>query len=366
MTEVCVWPCLTNTQIAAFVIVPIIEFFAIWFLLRVVYPPPEQEAVRKADEGTHLLFLDEGTAADSYDEYDWKDTFDMVFLVGMLVSLGALLVATALYQPYLFTNLHFWLMQLPKVGVMMTVSLLGGILCRYFCEVDSKGYIITNKNSIFKVNYTRKLQHFAAYAVPLFLVSGEKGVLSLAWGDWFTCLGFMILIKPLRERSTFIMLQFNSLDRPEDRPNTLNWIVAGNIIPGFLLIIFFRWLYSFTGQEALSYIFIMITGIGDGFAEPVGYGLGKHKYWTKAFMSDRRYKRSYEGSACVFISCVVFCCVYWYAFDNEWQMWIAALILSPTMTYAEAVSPHTLDTPFLMTLGGFVLWFVTHLTVNWH
>lgn len=67
------------------------------------------------------------------------------------------------------------------------------------------------------------------------------GPLTLAWGNWFTLLGFLVLIKPIRERTTFFMLQFNSLDRPEDRPNTLSWIVGGNIIPGCLMIIFFRW-----------------------------------------------------------------------------------------------------------------------------
>merc|ERR1719334_3061394 len=34
-------------------------------------------------------------------------------------------------------------------------------------------------------------------------------------------IGFLVLIKPIRERFDFFMLQFNSLDRPEDRPNTL-------------------------------------------------------------------------------------------------------------------------------------------------
>jgi len=346
--------------------VPILELLAICYLLRVVWPPSaepkraDEETGAKPSETTPLIFLDEGTAAGGY-ELDWKNTFDLTFLLGMIFALFGLLACTWYSAPEYFHNLSFWLHQLPKVLVMMTVSLFGGILCRIFCQIDEKGYIVTNKNSVFKVNYTRKLQHFAAYMVPLFMHGGEKGILALAWGDWFTCLGFLVLIQPIRERSTFFMLQFNSLDRPEDRPNTLNWIVAGNIIPGLILIIFFRWLYAPTGHEALTYVFIMITGIGDGFAEPVGYAFGKHKYWTKAFMSNRRYKRSLEGSACVFLSCVIFCCTYWYAFDGALQMWVAAILLSPMMTYAEAVSPHTLDTPFLMTLGGFVLYGVINL-----
>ncbi len=80
-----------------------------------------------------------------------------------------------------------------------------------------------------------------------------------------------------------------ALDRPEDRPNTLSWIVGGNILPGCVLIIFFRWVYQFTGQGDMTYIFLFITGIGDGFAEPVGIYLGKHKYWTASCMGDRKY-----------------------------------------------------------------------------
>jgi len=325
----------------------------------------EKQAIAdEADEATPL-FLEEGTVAGDY-EKDWTQTFDLVFLAGMVIMLGVLLLATALTEPELFHNPIFWVYQLPKLFVMMIVSFCGGLVCRCFCEVDEKGYIITNKASAFKVNYTRKLQHFAAYAVPLVVHGGEKGPLALAWGDWFTLLGFMILIKPFRERSKIIMLQFNSLDRPEDRPNTLNWIVAGNIVPGLILIIFFRWLYEFNGQADLSFIFIMITGIGDGFAEPVGIAWGRHKYWTTACFSNRKYQRSYEGSACVFLSCSIFCACFWYSFANAWQYWAAVIILSPSMTWAEAASPHTMDTPFLMSLGGLVLLACTHITVHTH
>ncbi len=36
-------------------------------------------------------------------------------------------------------------------GCMMAVSLFGGFLCRYFCPIDQKGYIVTRKDSVFKV-----------------------------------------------------------------------------------------------------------------------------------------------------------------------------------------------------------------------
>lgn len=46
-------------------------------------------------------------------------------------------------------------LQIPKLGCMIVVSVLAGSLCRHFCPADSMGYIITSKNSWFKV--TRNL-----------------------------------------------------------------------------------------------------------------------------------------------------------------------------------------------------------------
>lgn len=285
----------------------------------------------------------------------------------MTVLLAALCVWTELTHPELWANYMFWIEQLPKLGLMIAVSLIGGLMCRHFCKIDEKGYIITTKNDVFKVNYTRKLQHFAAYMIPLLISSpaADYGPLTLCWGNWFTLCAFLILIKPLRERSTFIMLQFNSLDRPEDRPNTLSWIVGGNIIPGCVMIIFFKWLYSLNGQQDMVYIFVFITGIGDGLAEPVGIYLGKHKYWTTSCFGDRRYQRSFEGSSCVFISGIIFVSCFWYTFESALQFWIALALIPPAMTYSEATSPHTIDTPFLMGVGGTMLWVISHVDVTW-
>jgi len=312
----------------------------------------------------------EGESAGSYDT-PWTQTFDLVFLLFMVGMFFVLLLWTYLQAPVLFSNGYYWLEQLPKVLIMMSVSLIGGWACRCFCEKDEKGYIITNKTSAFKVNYTRKLQHFAAYLVPLLLhtraAPEQRGVLTLSWGNWVTLLGFVIMIKPLRERSTFVMLQFNALDRPEDRPNTLSWIVGGNIVPGIVMIIFFRWLYSSTGLDPdMTYIFLFITGIGDGLAEPVGIYFGKHKYWTTSCFGDRRYQRSLEGSACVFISSLIFCTCMWYTFHSSWQYYVSMVVLAPVMTYAEATSPHTIDTPFLMGWGGIILFVVGHAALKWH
>jgi hypothetical protein len=140
----------------------------------------------------------------------------------MGVSLLALIGATQLLHPELWSKGIFWGLLAAKFGLMMGVSVLGGLICRCYCDFDKKGYIMTTNSSWFKVNYTRKIQHFAAYMIPLVLKVPEScdcsGILNDFWSEWATLLGFLVLIKPVRESATVFMLQFNSLDRPEDRP----------------------------------------------------------------------------------------------------------------------------------------------------
>jgi len=78
-----------------------------------------------------------------------------------------------------------------------------------------------------------------------------------------------------------------------------------------------------------------------------------------------RYQRSWEGSACVFLSSILFVSCFWYTFESATQFWLALALLPPAMSYAEATSPHTIDTPFLMGVGGVMLYLISHLHVEW-
>jgi dolichol kinase len=366
------WPAdITPVESWTIGLLPVAALVLVYVMLRIVWPVPESalpqyQSVPAPNETTALKpiempktsLIEEGEVGGDYEE-SWLRTFDFYFLVGMLGYLAVMLILTKIYAPELFSSPLFWIMQLPKLGVMMLVSLIGGIICRHFCDVDEKGYIMTNKSSKFKVNYTRKLQHFAAYMVPLVIKSEVSGPLALAWGDFFSMLGFLVLIKPIREHSKFFMLQFNSLDRPEDRPNTLTWIILGNIAPGMFILLFFKWLFA--DQGALTFILVFITGIGDGLAEPVGITWGKHKYKTRGCFSKKKYTRSWEGSACVFISGLVFPALQYADFDNFTQVLLSMLILAPTMAYAEATAPHTMDTPVLMIGCGTILYVITNV-----
>lgn len=60
-------------------------------------------------------------------------------------------------------------MQIPKLACMVVVSVLAGLLCRHFCPVDELGYIMTSKNSWFKV---RDMMHSLLCGTQERLVQG--------------------------------------------------------------------------------------------------------------------------------------------------------------------------------------------------
>lgn len=299
---------------------------------------------------------------------DWKKTFDFEFLIGWILAFCILLGVTIYLRPSLLSNYHFFSFLFIKIIVMMLMSLVGGILCRHFCKVDEKGYIITNKDSWFKVNYTRKLQHFAAYLIPLISISAipktrlhPAGIIPHIWESLFVLLAFLLLIKPIREASRIFMLQFNSLDRPEDRPNTLKWIVLGNILPGLILASTFKQLFEQINEPNLVFIIIFIIGIGDGLAEPVGIYWGKKKYLAPSWGLKKRYIRSYAGSACVYISSLIFVAMFFSDFNHIHQFFTALIVIPIIMTFTEAAAPHSMDTPLMMIIGFSLLYMIAIL-----
>lgn len=294
---------------------------------------------------------------DFYDP-DWENSFDMILLAFMIAFFLALVVLTGIVHPKMYTQptdyVGFWLAQVGKIAFMSLVAFSGGLV------VTQLGV---------KVNYTRKIQHFCAYLVPLVVNEhqyadnlGDAVIISW-WGYFFTLTSFAIFIYPIRTRIRAVDIMFASLDRPEDRPNTLKWMCS-QIFIGYVIISLFRTYFEATGQmqaKGLVFIPVIITGIGDGLAEPVGIRFGKHKYATRGLCSDKAYTRSYEGSACVFISGVIAILMFTSMFSNWLQICVALATIPITMTLAEAYSPHTWDTPFLMLTGCFILWGITFL-----
>ena len=167
---------------------------------------------------------------------------------------------------------------------------------------------------------------------------------------------FLIALRISRSWLKRFMLQFNAMDRPEDRPHTLKWIILGNVLPGLLLSVYFQYLFEkVLNAPFLVMIVVIAVSIGDGLAEPVGMYLGKHKYTVPAWNFKRRYTRSYAGSACVFITTLIGVLAFHGDFQTTRQFIAALVILPPLMTFAEAFAPHSMDTPVMMLSGYTVL-----------
>ncbi len=207
-----------------------------------------------------------------------------------------------------------------------------------------------------RVNYTRKINHFVLFFVPIFLHRAFDFQPSLVTT---TATGALLIASlglyshPIRSRIPPLAIMFASLDRPEDRPYTLWWL-SSQVVAGYLVIIPLVILFGWLGHGGLMMIPILINAIGDGLAEPVGIRFGKHEYRVRALHGDREYVRTLEGSACVFFAGLVVIVLFQELFTPV-QFWVALATVPILMTLAEAFSPHTWDTPFLFLVGGLTL-----------
>jgi len=91
-------------------------------------------------------------------------------------------------------------------------------------------------------------------------------------------------------------------------------------------------------------------GIRDGLAEPVGVRFGRYKYKVSALFSDKIYFRTFEGSACVFVTSFAVVIAHYTHFTFS-QFLMSMILIPPLMTLAEALSPHTWDSPILFLAG---------------
>ena len=227
-------------------------------------------------------------------------------------------------------------------------------LIHYAC-----GLLVIHRNV--KVNYTRKVNHFAFFLLP--------SLLSLIIEYPYSPVTFLIdlisvfvfltcFIEPIRNNSRVLSVMFSSFDRPEDRPFTLTWLYT-QFIASYLVLI--PLLIYFQSREMLPLVIIIIiaNGIGDGLAEPVGIRFGKKKYTTYALFTKQRYVRSYLGSACVFVTTAIAILAFQQYF-NATQLAVALLVMPILITLAEAFSPHTWDSPLIYAVGGGALIGVFH------
>ncbi len=204
-----------------------------------------------------------------------------------------------------------------------------------------------------KVNYTRKLNHFVLFMLPIGLaplLPYEPNVWTITASAVVFLATTTVFIRPIRDRFSMVRTAFASVDRPEDRPYTLCWIITQALAAYATLVAIFFVLRA-SGDPRLITIPLLITAIGDGLAEPVGVRFGRHRYRVISWVSGREYVRSWEGSACVLVSSIVILlCMS--SMLTTVQLICLLLLLPPLMTLIEAVAPHSWDAPFLYLAGG--------------
>lgn len=205
------------------------------------------------------------------------------------------------------------------------------------------------KHKKIKVNYTRKINHFFLFFMPALVDRFCAGLdpSPFAINEFVFFFGsFIIFIKPIRERVWPIGIAFSSFDRPEDRPYTLLWYVMQEFF-GYLVMVPAIEIYERYNMLNLLAIPILISALGDGLAEPVGVRFGKYRYLTYAIFCKKRYCRTIEGSLMVFAASVLIVFYFRHAFSIP--QFIAAMLTIPVIaTLSEALAPHTLDNPIIV------------------
>ena len=207
-------------------------------------------------------------------------------------------------------------------------------------------------------SYTRKLIAVVLLATPLLMQSAlpiPQTPFVVVAGFLFGLIYLALNAESLRRASPFLDVGFAAMDRPEDRPHTLAWLMTSYVVSSLILMAMIWGLPA--AQSAFVIVAIVATGLGDTLAGAVGVRFGRHHYKTWALFTKKTYTRSYEGSACMFAVTAI--CVWWLGGAFGPAFWPALLILPPVLTLAEAQSPHTWDEPAVVAACGLGALFIS-------
>lgn len=217
------------------------------------------------------------------------------------------------------------------------------------------------------VVYTRKFGHILSiFVLPMFFTPEvlSKSEMYAHWYQaltWNAIMVFLIpyslMVQPLRSRFPPLYYCLRSFDRPEDRPYTLIWMTTQFLVIALLFIPMTQY-FAANGMWTLYLIAAFANGLGDGLAEPIGKVFGKKHYEVSALFTNRRYKRTYIGSACVAFFTAMGILLN-YPILSLQELVLLLIILPPLITFLEAKAPHTWDNVFLY--GA--CWLVIYLVV---
>jgi len=121
------------------------------------------------------------------------------------------------------------------------------------------------------------------YLIPLLIdrfFPFERSVTTATVRALLSAAMLVALWQPIRTRVPVFQTMFTSFDRPEDRPHTLLWL-SSQIVAGYAVLIPMAAVFGRYGMSELVFIPVVIHGVGDGLAEPVGIRFGRHQYSTR-------------------------------------------------------------------------------------
>lgn len=247
---------------------------------------------------------------------------------------------------------YFWI----ALAIKMTCIGLTMYLCG--CAVE---------RLLLKVSYSRKIVHvvfFLSPAVDVFLPSIDtkyKWIL-VCWNVHAVIWILLFITKPVRNKIEVMQTMYSSSNRLTDRGLTQVYAFV-QILSSIVIISSCTVVFEYLNiTHKLIFIPILSVALGDGMAEVVAqvcedfqlFG-GPHQYSATGCCSgDRQFVRSFEGSATVFLGTLVSILAVYDGFE-EYQLIYALCVLPITMTILEAKAPHSLDNPFLLAWGYFVI-----------
>lgn len=282
-----------------------------------------------------------------------KENSTRLFIFALIFQTSTLITLLYLSLKERVSNMeYFW------IALAIKIAFIG--LTMYCCGVAVN-------RSLLKVSYSRKIVHvvfFLSPTVEVFLprIKDEFQWIIACWNIHSVIWILLLITKPVRNRFEVIQTMYTSSNRLTDRGLTQIYAFV-QIISSIVIISMFALLFDYLDvSQKLIFIPILSVALGDGMAEVVAQIFedfricgGVHEYKTTGCCSgDRQFVRSFEGSATVFLGTLGSIFVAYSEFSKNQLVFILS-VLPITMTILEAKAPHSLDNPFLLSWGYFVV-----------
>jgi phytol kinase len=234
-----------------------------------------------------------------------------------------------------------------------SINLIGfGLALINFLLAYGLGHLVVRQ--VLPVYVSRKILHISFYLLPLFARAWIPRVYLHHLGLSYTVgvlIHFLLYAQTFRNRSRFLNISFASLDREEDRPFSMRLLLLQKAEKLLVVNASYLFSYQFLKPRVFYLVAYFAVTFGDGLAEPVGNWIKSPKYKTYSLFATRGNFRTVAGSACVYA--VTALLIIWLLPHHDPHFFLQLLIVPVAATLLEALSPKTLDNPFVF--GG-TLW----------